>query len=74
MPQCSTPPPSAVRACAVSQKAAQACVGSAGMPVGVQVVGLPFQDELCLGAMRAVQQAVGWSIKEPRQMPFAPRL
>jgi len=38
--------------------AAKICMkGSGGLPVGVQVVGLPFHDELCLRGMKAVEDA-----------------
>jgi Asp-tRNA(Asn)/Glu-tRNA(Gln) amidotransferase A subunit family amidase len=30
--------------------------GSSGLPVGVQIVGLPHGDELCLSVMRDLQQ------------------
>jgi Asp-tRNA(Asn)/Glu-tRNA(Gln) amidotransferase A subunit family amidase len=33
----------------------------AGLPVGVQVVALPFQEETCLRAMKATAQAVNFS-------------
>jgi len=36
-------------------KATAACAGSAGCPVGVQVVTRPFRDELCLGAMAELE-------------------
>ena len=40
-------------------KAARAdMVTAAGMPVGVQLVALPYQDELCLGAMKATEAAL----------------
>jgi Asp-tRNA(Asn)/Glu-tRNA(Gln) amidotransferase A subunit family amidase len=38
--------------------ARRACAGSAGLPVGVQMVGLPWQDEVTLGAMRALEYAL----------------
>jgi Asp-tRNA(Asn)/Glu-tRNA(Gln) amidotransferase A subunit family amidase len=38
--------------------ARNACVGSAGLPVSVQMVGLPWKDETTLGAMRALEHAL----------------
>lgn len=43
-------------------KAAQKnCRDSQGLPVGVQVATLPFQDELCLEVMRKIEKAVGFN-------------
>jgi len=39
--------------------ARRACAGSVGLPVSVQLVGLPWQDEATLGAMRALEHALG---------------
>ena len=36
---------------------------AAGMPIGVQVVAPPWQDELCLGAMRALETALGATVR-----------
>lgn len=41
--------------------AVKACAGSAGLPVGVQVATLPFEDELCLHVMKKVETAVQFS-------------
>ena len=35
-------------------------VGSAGMPVGVQVIAQSWQDEVVLGVMRALEQGIGY--------------
>lgn len=43
----------------ITAVAAAACEGSVGLPVGVQVVALPWRDEACLGAMRALEIALG---------------
>lgn len=41
----------------------QAVTGAQGLPVGVQCVALPWQDELCLRFMKEVEELV----KENRQ-------
>jgi hypothetical protein len=41
-----------------SQQADESMEGSKGCPVGVQVVGLPFQDEKVLGVMKILQDSV----------------
>lgn len=38
--------------------ARKVCAGSAGLPVCVQLVGLPWQDEVTLGALRALEYAL----------------
>ena len=43
----------------IAKAAVKACVGSAGLPVGVQVVAAPWRDELCLRAMRELESALG---------------
>jgi len=50
---------------ALAKDAALACEGSAGLPVGIQVVALPFHDELCLRAMREAEAALAF----PGPMP-----
>lgn len=40
-------------------EAARALVGAAGLPVGAQIAGLPFRDEIVLGAMAALEKALG---------------
>ncbi len=42
----------------MTKLAVQEASGTAGLPVGVQVVGLPWRDEKCLGAMAAVEAAL----------------
>ena len=45
------------------EKAARQCYdpkGSAGFPVGVQVVGAPYRDEVVLRAMKEVERLVPW--------------
>ena len=49
------------------QRAAHAAMqGSAGLPVGVQVVTEPWREEQCLGAMRVLEQALGRVDPMPR--------
>jgi Asp-tRNA(Asn)/Glu-tRNA(Gln) amidotransferase A subunit family amidase len=36
---------------------------SAGLPVGVQIVGLPYQEEKILGLMKAIDERIGFSKK-----------
>ena len=43
----------------IARVARDAMRGSAGLPVGVQLVGLPWRDEACLGAMQALEDALG---------------
>eukprot|EP00754_Rhynchopus_humris_P050792 Rhum_TRINITY_DN9156_c0_g1::Rhum_TRINITY_DN9156_c0_g1_i1::g.31538::m.31538/K15528/FAAH; fatty acid amide hydrolase len=40
--------------------------GAEGLPIGVQVATLPYRDEACVGAMHAVEKAVGGSWKPPQ--------
>lgn len=40
-------------------------VGAEGLPVGVQVAALPFRDELCLGIMRELEQALAFEHVAP---------
>eukprot|EP00164_Ancoracysta_twista_P004439 GFYU01005992.1.p1 GENE.GFYU01005992.1~~GFYU01005992.1.p1 ORF type:complete len:546 (-),score=118.15 GFYU01005992.1:86-1723(-) len=37
---------------------AQSCADSYGLPVGVQVLGQPFEDETCLAVMKAISEEV----------------
>jgi Asp-tRNA(Asn)/Glu-tRNA(Gln) amidotransferase A subunit family amidase len=39
-------------------KACAAAKGAVGLPVGVQVAALPYQDETCLWAMKEIELAV----------------
>jgi Asp-tRNA(Asn)/Glu-tRNA(Gln) amidotransferase A subunit family amidase len=39
--------------------------GSAGMPVGIQVIGLPFEDEKVLGFMKSLEKEVKFYEKFP---------
>jgi Asp-tRNA(Asn)/Glu-tRNA(Gln) amidotransferase A subunit family amidase len=34
----------------------KAAIGSVGMPLAVQLVTLPFQEEKCLGMMRLIER------------------
>lgn len=43
--------------------AVSACAGSEGLPCGVQVATLPFEDELCLHVMKRVEGVVKFSEK-----------
>ncbi|GAB5357558.1 hypothetical protein AAMO2058_000384500 [Amorphochlora amoebiformis] len=49
----------------ITEAAKIANKGSAGLPMGVQIVSLPWRDELCLLAMKAVEDAVKWRIPLP---------
>jgi len=53
----------------LTKDSVSACKGSTGLPVGVQVVTLPWRDELCLSAMHIVEAAVNF---EDRVPPFPP--
>ncbi|KJE97076.1 hypothetical protein CAOG_07548 [Capsaspora owczarzaki ATCC 30864] len=44
---------------AFTDLAVEASAGTAGLPVGVQVVALPFQDELCLHVMGLIERTNG---------------
>lgn len=39
------------------KKAADAARGAVGLPLGVQVVGLPWDDEVCLGVMKQIESS-----------------
>jgi len=41
------------------------CEGSAGMPISVQVIGFPFEDEKCLGVMKAIESKIDHKVKVP---------
>lgn len=44
--------------------------GSEGLPVGIQVSTLPFQDEKCLGVMKVISDLIGLDhlpLKEPKK-------
>jgi Asp-tRNA(Asn)/Glu-tRNA(Gln) amidotransferase A subunit family amidase len=41
--------------------------GSAGLPVGVQVVARPWREHVALAAMRAIEEAVGLFPRPPEQ-------
>jgi fatty acid amide hydrolase len=38
---------------------------SAGLPVSVQVVTLPYEEELCLNVMRQIEEAVQFRKNHP---------
>jgi fatty acid amide hydrolase len=44
--------------------------GSAGLPIGVQLVGRPWCDDVVLAAIRAIEQAA----RERADFPVAPKL
>lgn len=50
------------------KSAVKACLGSEGLPCGVQVATLPYEDELCLHVMKRVEQAVNFS-HSPTSLP-----
>ena len=43
-----------------ARKAASAAANAAGMPIGVQLVALPWHEEMCLLAMKEVERLVGF--------------
>jgi aspartyl-tRNA(Asn)/glutamyl-tRNA(Gln) amidotransferase subunit A len=49
------------------QPALSVCTGfgAAGMPVGAQLVGRPFEDATVLRAGQAYELAAGWRAKRP---------
>ena len=49
----------------ISTKLKETVKGSAGMPVGIQVVGLPFEDEKVLGFMKSLEKEVKFYEKFP---------
>ena len=55
----------------ISAKAADAMGGSAGLPVGVQVVGVQWRDELVLGAMQVLETALAKRRRGPPAPPPA---
>jgi len=51
--------------------AAKTLEGSAGMPIAVQVVTLPFEDEQCIAAMCELEKALGGpKTRVPRFAPI----
>lgn len=46
-------------------KAAASMKGAAGMPVGVQIATMPYQDELCLRLMKDVEKVCGPTAPPP---------
>lgn len=55
----------------IAKLAAQECRGTEGLPVGVQVVGVPWREEKCLGAMKVVESALRAAGHElPRPPPL----
>ena len=50
----------------------QATAGSAGLPVSVQVVGLPWRDEATLGAMREVERCLAAAGRGAAKMAMPP--
>ena len=55
--------------CTLAEKAS---AGSAGLPVSVQVVGLPWRDEATLGAMREVEQCLAAAGRGAAQIAMPP--
>ena len=41
-----------------ARAAAESCQGSAGLPVGVQVVALPYEDEVSMGVMAQLDSQI----------------
>lgn len=54
----------------VQKTACEADRGSAGLPVGVQVIGRPWRDDVVLAAMRAIEQAA----RQQPDYPVTPKL
>ena len=50
----------------LTSDARKALEGSAGLPVGVQVVGLPYHEELVLRGMREIERGVGFAAPMPQ--------
>ena len=55
----------------MDQAAYQTEVGSAGLPIGVQVVARPWREHVALAAMAGIERAVRESGEMPRIAPFA---
>ncbi len=49
----------------ITTKLNETVKGSVGMPVGIQVVGLPFEDEKVLGLMKSLEKEVKFYKKFP---------
>jgi len=48
----------------------QSATGSAGLPVGVQIVALPFEEEKILAVMRSVEEQINFQrFRKPPQVP-----
>ena len=50
----------------MAKLARKMCAGSAGLPVGVQVVGAPWRDELTLRVMKELEAALGREALRPK--------
>ncbi len=60
------------RALDATQRAARAAErGSAGLPIGVQVVARPWQDHIALAALRAIEEAARRTESYPSRPPLA---
>ena len=44
----------------ITRRLRQTAQGSAGLPVGILVVGLPFEEEKILSLMKSIEEAVGF--------------
>lgn len=49
----------------MTQKLKETAKGSAGLPVGIQIIGLPFEDEKVLGFMKNLEKEVKFYEKYP---------
>lgn len=49
----------------MTQKLKETAKGSAGLPVGIQIIGLPFEDEKVLGFMKNLENEVKFYKKHP---------
>eukprot|EP00002_Diphylleia_rotans_P030355 TRINITY_DN622_c0_g1_i1.p1 TRINITY_DN622_c0_g1~~TRINITY_DN622_c0_g1_i1.p1 ORF type:complete len:599 (-),score=128.60 TRINITY_DN622_c0_g1_i1:144-1940(-) len=49
----------------LTKRAKAAMVGASGLPVGVQVAALPWQDEKCLRGMKIIQDLISFDEKPP---------
>lgn len=57
--------PSRHRNDSLTRAAQGAMKGSAGLPIGVQVVALPWREEKCLGAMKRLEAALARDVPSP---------
>ena len=49
----------------LAAKARKVCEGSDGLPIGVQVAGLTWNDEMVLRVMKELEEGIGWKEQSP---------